>query len=109
MTQSLIEMINKKAEQKDIERLAQAIEDVQQNSEQRAQSFDEGFENLVQDFKLNMETLRLQTLDGLKKKADFAFIEKIREQLSSKVDFEYFQNHMQKVRQEIDMQIELSI
>ena len=109
MTHSLFEMINKKAEQKDIERLAQAIEDVQQNSEQRAQSFDEGFENLVQDFKLNMETLRLQTLDGLKKKADFAFIEKIREQLSSKVDFEYFQNHMQKVRQEIDMQIELSI
>ena len=94
MTQSLIEMINKKAEQKDIERLAQAIEDVQQNSEQRAQSFDEGFENLVQDFKLNMETFRLQTLDGLKKKADFAFIEKIREQLSSKVDFEYFQNHI---------------
>lgn len=60
-------------------------------------------ENLLNDFKTNMDTMRLQTLDGLSKKADFAFLDKVREQLTQKTDFEYFQKHIQKVRQEIEM------
>lgn len=47
-------------------------------------------ENLLNDFKTNMDTMRLQTLDGLSKKADFVFLDKVREQLTQKTDFEYF-------------------
>ena len=70
--------------------------------EEKFLAVEEELQNLLQDFKSNLDTLRMQTLDGLSKKADFAFIDKVREQLTQKVDFEYFQKQMLKVRQEVD-------
>lgn len=101
--QSLTEMINNKVDSREIERLAQALEATQKSSDERFQAVEEEMENLLNDFKTNMDTMRLQTLDGLSKKADFAFLDKVREQLTQKTDFEYFQKHIQKVRQEIEM------
>ena len=75
---------------------------MQRISEEKFLAVEEELQNLLQDFKSNLDTLRMQTLDGLSKKADFAFIDKVREQLTQKVDFEYFQKQMLKVRQEVD-------
>lgn len=86
----MLDIINKKADFKDVDRLSSQVSELHKVEEERFLSVEEELQNLLQDFRSNLDTLRLQTLDSLSKKADFTFIDKVREQLSQKVDFEYF-------------------
>ena len=56
-----------------------------------------------------MEEVKQQVVSSLNKKADFSLLERLRETALKKVDLDYMQNQLIKIKQDVNTQIELAV
>ena len=79
------------------------------DQEKRILSLETEFDQQVGHLNREMEDVKQQVVTSLNKKADFSLLERLRETALKKVDLDYMQTQMIKLKQDINTQIELSI
>ena len=79
------------------------------DQEKRILSLETEFDSQVGELNREMEDVKQQVVSSLNKKADFSLLERLRETALKKVDLDYMQSQLIKVKQDISTQIELAI
>jgi len=79
------------------------------DQEKRILSLETEFDSQVGELGREVEDVKQQVVSSLNKKADFSLLERLRETALKKVDLDYMQSQLIKMKQDVATQIELAI
>lgn len=96
----------KKGEREDLDELYKTIQTFKADSEKRILAIEKDFDKHSGETQREIESVKGNILSNLSKKADFALLERLRENNNKKVDFDQFQSSLSKLKQEFETLIE---
>lgn len=105
----LCDIMKTKAEKSDLDSCLVLMKELSKEIEAQKQALTKEFSSRLKETALDIEAAKNEMKESLSYKADFASIDKIRDQLVSKCDYEYVQSLLGKLRTEFDQQIELGM
>ena len=79
------------------------------DQEKRILSLETEFDSQVGELGREVEDVKQQVVSSLNKKDDFSLLERLRETALKKVDLDYMQSQLIKMKQDVATQIELAI
>ena len=98
-----------KANLNDMDELFKSMNASKNDQERRLLHLEREVDTTVSELRSEMESTKYQCMSNINKKADFSVIEKIRESTLKMADMDYFHSQINKLKQEMLNQIELTV
>ena len=105
----LADQVAAKSSREEVDSIFSSLQLAKSDQEKRLLSLETEFDSSVGELQRDMEDVKQQVVSSLGKKADVSLLERLREQTLKKVDQDYMQSQMIKLKQDSATQIELAI
>lgn len=105
----LADQVAEKASRGEVDQAFTSLQAARDGQERRIVTLETEFETTVREIQRNSEDVKQQVVSSLSLKADYPLLERLRETTLKKVDQEFMQAQLAKLKQDTSTQIELAM